>query len=156
VRDPLEGHRAAQVYRRGQFRIVAAECRAGYGPSFSHSPYRKVESEASDEVLGAAVVAAIDGHTLMEVPPSPEAQWMEQEALFQVVGVKDRRSFDRGASYIHVEERTGTWSVQPWGRERGYWTPLNEHTWIEIHDPDPNQVGAAVRVALSTLKGGVQ
>jgi hypothetical protein len=154
VKDPLHGLRAAKVYGRGEKYVVTSSSRWRYG-AFTSPPYFIVQRSASNQELGAAVVDAIEGFTLLaeEEDLSDEAASAAAAELFAVVGVKDRRTFERGASLVRVEERRRRWTVQPYGRQRGYWIPLDEGTYLNLSAPSASEVGAAVRKALVTLRG---
>ena len=153
MRDPLGGRREASVYGRGERYVVTSGCRAGYGPTFRSPPYSVVPRSASDEELGAAVVAAVDGFTLMAVLPSDDVIEAATAELLALVGVRNERTFERGASLVQIAEHRDTWTVEPWDRVRGYWVPLDEKTHLKLSAPSAPEVGAAVRSAFVTLRG---
>jgi hypothetical protein len=69
--------------------------------------------------------------------------------LYRVVGVRDRATFERGARVVRVDEAEGSWSVVPFGRQRGYWQSLNEDTVARLDHPTLDQLGEAVRSVLA-------
>jgi hypothetical protein len=73
--------------------------------------------------------------------------------LFATVDVKDRRAFERGASLVHIEALRREWTIQPWGRQRGYWIPLHANTHLKVSQPTAHKVGVAVRHAFVTVRG---
>lgn len=152
VKDPLHGLRSASVYGRGEKYVVTSMSRAYYA-SFTTPPYFVLPRSASDEEVGAAVVDAIDSFTLMAEPLSDEVAWAEWAELFTAVGVKNRQAFERGASLLHIEAQRRQWTIQPCGRQRGYWIPLHEHTHVKLTAPSAQDVGVAIRRAFLTLRG---
>ncbi len=132
--------------------MVTSSSRWRYG-SHESPPYFVVQRSASDEQLGAAVIDAIEGFTLMAEDLSDELVDAAAAELLATVGVKSRQTFERGASLLHVEEHRGKWTIQPWGRQRGYWIPLDESTYINLDAPSAAEIGAAVRSAFVTLRG---
>ena len=153
-KDPLHGLRAAKVFGRGENYVVASSSRWRHG-AFTSPPYFVVQRSAPDEELGAAVIEAIEGFTLLaeENDLSDEAASAAAAELLAVVGVKNSQTFERGASLVHVEVRRRSWIIQPYGRQRGYWMPLHESTHLNLSAPSASEVGAAVRDALVTLRG---
>jgi len=153
-KDPLHGLRAAKVFGRGAKYVVTSSSRWRYG-AFTSPPYFVVKRSASDEELGAAVIDAIEGFTLLadEKDLSDEAASAATAELFALVGVKDSQTFERGASLVHVEVQRRRWTIQPYGRQRGYWIPLHENTYLNLSESSASEVGAAVRDAFITLRG---
>jgi hypothetical protein len=147
-RDPLGGRRLAAVYRRGQGYVVTANRRYGYGPWLRSPPYAVLKRSASDADLGEAVVRAIEGFEYMAVAPTPAEIDRWNRELYEVVGVKDERTFERGASVLSVAEDARQWTLQPQDRRRGYWVPLNEDTHLHLTDPSAEEIGVAVRQVL--------
>jgi hypothetical protein len=117
VKDPLHGLRHAHVFGRGEKYVVTSSSRWRYG-AFKSPPYFVVQRSASDEELGAAVIDAIEGFTLLaeEEHLSDEAANAAADALLAVVGVKSWQAFDRGASLVRIEEQRRRWTIQPYGR----------------------------------------
>jgi len=150
VKDPLHGLRDADVFGRGEKYVVTSSSRWRYG-STTTPPCFVVPRSASDEELGKAVIDAIEGFTLMTEHLSDELVEAAAAELLATVGVKSRETFERGASLLHVEEQSGKWTVQPWGRQRGYWIPLHEGTYIKVNAPSAADVGAAIRNAFVSL-----
>jgi hypothetical protein len=140
------------VHGRGEKYVVLSESRYYYA-SFTTSPYFVLPRSVSDEELGSAAAEAIEGFTLLAQPLSDEVAWAEWARLFAAVGVKNRHVFERGASLVHIEAQRQKRTIQPWGRQRGYWTPLNENTRMKLSAPSARDVGVAVRLALFTLRG---
>jgi hypothetical protein len=152
VKDPLHGLRLASVYGRGEKYAVASSSRFYYG-WFTTSPYLVLPRSVSDEELGAAVIDAIEGFTLLMEPLSDEVAWAEWAELFAAAGVKNRQAFERGASLVEIKVQRRRWTIQPWGRQRGYWIPLDESTHVMLSDPSARDIGVAVRRAFVTLRG---
>jgi hypothetical protein len=153
VWDPLHGRRESSVYGRGQRYVVTSARRFGYGPDYRFPPYFVLPRRASDEELGAAVFDAIEGFTVLADEPGDDEIRAAAAELFAVVGAANYSTFERGASLVGVEEWRGRWVVEPWGRRRGYWVPLNEETFVKLSRPSPSEVGGAVRSAFVTLRG---
>jgi hypothetical protein len=153
-KDPLHGLRAAKVFGRGEKYVVTSSSRWRYG-AFTSPPYFVVQRSARDEELGAAVIDAIEGFMLLadEKDLSDQTASAAATELFALVGVKNNQTFERGASLVNVEVRRRRWTIQPYGRQRGYWIPLHESTYLNLSAPSASEVGAAVRDALITLRG---
>jgi hypothetical protein len=153
VWDPLHGRRRVPVFGRGKKYVITSGFRLGYGPTFPSQPYSVVSRVASDDELGAAVIDAVEGHTVLNEDPSDVDVDAAAAELRAVVGVKDRRTFERGASLVYVDEHRRRWTVEPWGRRRGYWAPLGEETFLKLSAPSASEIGAAVRSAFVGLRG---
>jgi hypothetical protein len=153
-KDPLHGLRVAKVYGRGEKYVVTSSSRWRYG-AFTSPPYFVVQRRARDDELGEAVIDAIEGFTLL----ADEKDLNDQTAsaalaeLFALVGVKNYQTFERGSSLVNVEVRRRRWTIQPYGRQRGYWARLHERTYLNLSAPSASEVGAAVRDAFITLRG---
>jgi len=153
ARDPLGGRREATVYGRGRTYVVTSERRSGYGGSYRSPPYFLVRRSAADGDLGACVMEAIEGFTYVDEVPSESDLEAADAELFALVGVKDEVTFARGASLVEIVERANQWVVEPWGRARGGWYPLNEETYLHLSAPSSRALGVAVRQAFVTLRG---
>ena len=125
----------------------------GYGPDFRSPPYFVLPRGASDHQLGSAFFDAVEGYTVMTEEPNPDDLAKESAELFAVVGVANERAFERGASLVCVQERRGSWVVEPCDRRHGHWVPLDEETFVKLSAPSANEVGAAVRSAFVTIRG---
>jgi hypothetical protein len=103
----------------------------------------------SDAELGKTVIRAIESFEYMAAAPTATTLDRWNSELYEVVGVKDERTFERGASVVSIVEEAGRWTLEPQDRRRGYWVPLNEKTHLHLTNPSPKEIAAAVRRVLN-------
>lgn len=147
--DPLGGRRLAAVYRRGQTYVVTANRRFGYGPWHRSPPYVVLNRSVSDAELGETVIRAIESFEYMVAAPTATKLDRWHSELYEAVGVKDERAFERGASVVSIVEDAGRWTLEPQDRRRGYWVPLNEETHLHLTEPSAEEIAVAVRQILN-------
>ena len=118
-------------------------------------PYSVLDIGCVPHQLGRAVRFALEAST--DEPASwDEALELAEERtleLARLAGVKDRRTFERGARLVNFE-RVGRGEIllTPQFRKRGYWEPVPEDQWRRLRRPSDAELGVAAldAVAAST------
>ena len=116
-------------------------------------PFSILSADVTDRELGETVSAAIEAYLVMDDLPSDKDIEKVGQELLEVVGVRDGRAFDCGASLVVVQEKHGQWSIEPWRRDRGMFFPLREDLFINLSDPVAEDIGVAVKKAFAVLHG---
>jgi hypothetical protein len=71
-------------------------------------------------------------------------------ALARLAGVKDRRTFERGARLVGIDcPSPGEILVTPNFRKRGYWEPAPQTQWKRLQRPSDSELGAAAIEAVA-------
>jgi hypothetical protein len=113
-------------------------------------PYDVVDEPFEREQLGEAIRRAIDafGH---EKTASADLQRISEDRgleLARLAGVRDRKTFERGARYVSFDCVGGDQIlVTPHFRKRGYWEPVPEEKWLTLFRPSDAELGQAAITA---------
>jgi len=113
-------------------------------------PYYVLSEGCSPEELGQAIRLALEASSEENTSGDEYARLAEGRtlALARLAGVKDRRTFERGARLVDFDTRTsGEIMVTPSFRKRGYWEPSPETQWILLTRPTDAELGHAAIAA---------
>jgi hypothetical protein len=114
-------------------------------------PYHVLPEGGSPEELGRTIRLAIAASSEERTSGDEHARLAAERILelAQLAGVKDRRTFERGARLVDFDVRTsGEILVTPSFRKRGYWEPSPESQWIRLIRPSDADLGhAAIEAA---------
>jgi hypothetical protein len=118
-------------------------------------PYFVLSEECPPDELGRTIRVALDA-SLDEIVSRDDAVRLAEDRTLELArraGVKDRRTFERGARLVHFDcVSVDEILITPSFRKRGYWDPLPKAQWLSVRRPSDSELGdAAVRaVARST------
>ena len=118
-------------------------------------PYFVLSKESSRNDLGRTIRMALDASRDESVSGDDAFQLAEERTLelARLAGVKDRRTFERGARLVHFDcVSADAILITPTFRKRGYWEPVPEAQWCRARRPSEFRAGAAAvrAVARST------
>jgi hypothetical protein len=113
-------------------------------------PYYVVEEPCEPEQLGRTIRRAIDASRQEEIALSDLERFSEERGLelTRLAGVRDRRTFERGARYVSFDcIGDDQVLITPHFRKRGYWEPVPEAQWLTLRRPTDAELGEAAITA---------
>jgi hypothetical protein len=119
-------------------------------------PYVAFSEHCSPADLGHAIRTALDAWLEENVSGEDLVRLANERALelARLAGVKDRRTFERGARLVQFDcvssdEILGT----PSHRTRGYWEPVPEAQWSRLRRPSDSELGHTAVSAIARSTG---
>jgi hypothetical protein len=109
-------------------------------------PYYVLSEGCQPEELGRTIRLALEASTAESASGDQIARLAERRALAvaRFAGVKDRRTFERGARLVDVDwSSSGEILVTPCFRKRGSWEPSPEAQWTRLTRPSDADLGHA-------------
>jgi hypothetical protein len=109
-------------------------------------PYFVLSKESSRDELGRTIRMALHASRDESVSGDDVFRLAEERTLelARLAGVKDRRTFERGARLVHFDcVSADEILITPTFRKRGYWEPAHEAQWCRARRPSDSELGAA-------------
>jgi len=112
-------------------------------------PYFVLSEGCPPDELGRTIRMALDA-SVHEIVSGDSAVRLAEDRtldLARLAGVKDRRTFERGARVVDFDcVGVDEILITPSFRKRGYWEPVPEAQWCRVLRPSDSELGdAAVR-----------
>jgi hypothetical protein len=142
----------ATVYRRQVSFVVHPSSRTSDGVWILTEPCVRLSSEASDQVLGTAILAAIEASRTLE--PSP-ANWGDVSSpLLVSAGVGTWSAFVKGTTSVELEMHAGVLELLPTrnlGSAKGFEIIHAQKECLDSPIP-AEALGAAVRLVMERAR----
>lgn len=115
-------------------------------------PYSVLPEGCAPDQLGRAIRAALEAST--DEPASWDDALARAEErtlqLARLAGVKDRRTFERGARLVNFDSGDrAEILITPTFRRRGYWEPVPEEQRRRVRRPSDAELGVAAVEAVA-------
>jgi hypothetical protein len=118
-------------------------------------PYSVLSEGSAPHQLGGAIRLALEASMDEAVSWDDALELADKRTLelARLAGVKDRRTYERGARLVNFDcVDRGEILITPSFRKRGYWDPVPKEQWRRIRRPSDAELGVAAveAVAAST------
>ena len=143
---------AAALYKRREMLIVEPTSTTTAGVGIGTAPIETFPDEISSELLGEAVLRALEAARTGVPHPGPDEWAAIAKPLYEAAGVKSWGAFVKGAVYCHVTRDDANLYIEPSRNlgARGGFQPIPGQDGIEIPAlSSAEEIGNAVREALS-------